>query len=127
MYFALKGMTREADEVMGTHGLARAHHRALFIVARLDGIPVGELAAMLGVSKQALHRPLRELQQAGFVAAERDPLHHRYKLLRLTASGRALEHAASERERQVMNAAFAAVPNGFDAWASIMQKVAEFA
>ena len=127
MYFALKGMTRGADEVMSVHGLSRAHHRALFIMARMEGITVAELAATLRVSKQALHRPLRELQDAGFVSSERDPKRHRFKFLRLTASGRVLEHAASEREREIMIAAFAAAPGARDAWTSVMEKVAECA
>jgi len=127
MFFALKGLTREADEVMAARGLSRAHHRALFIIARADAIHVGELAAMLGVSTQALHRTLNELQRAGLVTAERDPTRHRYKVLRLTAEGRSLEAAASDCERNVVKAAFDAAPEAAAPWALIMEKVSECA
>jgi len=125
IYFGLRGATREADELLALYGLSRAHHRILFVIARRDGITVGELRASLGISAQAMHRPLKALQDAGFVATSRDPARHRYKALHLSARGRDLEHEASERERATWRAAFAAAkPGAAEAWAEIMTAVA---
>ncbi len=127
MYFGLKGMTREADDYLAAYQLGRAHHRVLFVVARRPGVTVGELARVLGVSAQALHRPLRQLRDGGFVAVRRDPERRRYKRLELTDGGRAVEHGASACERAVMRAAFTAAPGARDAWSTVMAAVAAHA
>jgi DNA-binding MarR family transcriptional regulator len=125
MYFGLKGMTREADELLAAHGFGRAHHRILFVIARSDGISVGALRDNLGISAQALHRPLKQLQEGGFVAVTRNPEQHRSKGLHLTESGRAIEHAASEAERRVMRGAFAQAGDAAaKAWAEVMKAIA---
>jgi len=128
MYFGLKGMTRDADDYLGGLGLSRVHHRILFVIARRDGVTVGELLTSLGVSKQATHRPMRQLLDRGYVAVSRDPARHRYKSLHLTQAGRQVEQEASDRERAVMRAAFAqAGPAGREAWSAVMQIAARHA
>jgi DNA-binding MarR family transcriptional regulator len=125
MYFGLKGMTREADELLAAHGFGRAHHRILFVIARFDGVSVGVLRDNLGISSQALHRPLKQLQEGGYVAVTRNPTEHRTKGLHLTESGRAIEHAASEAERRVMRGAFdAAGDAAAKAWTEVMKAIA---
>lgn len=125
MYFGLKGLTREADDVLATHGLGRAHHRILFVIARRDGVTVGDLRSSLGISAQALHRPLKALLHEGHVAASRDPARHRYKALHLTDRGRALENDASERERAVLREALGRVDEADRrAWERVMAAVA---
>jgi DNA-binding MarR family transcriptional regulator len=79
MYFGWKGIVEDSNAVMARHGLARAHHRILFVIGRADGIAVGELLQTLGISAQALQRPMATLIEKGFVAAQRDPLQHRRK------------------------------------------------
>ena len=124
MYFAWKGITREADDVLASFDLGRAHYRMMFVVARRDGITVGELRENLGVTAQAMQRPLRNLLDRGLVAVSRDPRRHRYKALHLTARGRAIELAASDAERRVMSQAFAAAgPEAAQAWRAVMAAI----
>jgi DNA-binding MarR family transcriptional regulator len=126
MYFGAKGMTRDADEYLATLGLARAHHRILFVIARRKRLTVGDLIATLGVTKQALHRPMKQLLDAGYVTWKRDAAERRSKLLRLTAKGRTIEDEASGRERAVMKRAFRKVgKEGRAAWITVMATVAE--
>lgn len=125
MYFGLKGMTREADDLLSQFGLGRAHHRLLFAIARADGISIGSLREFLGISAQALHRPLKQLQNGGYVAVSRSPTNHRSKGLHLTDLGRAVEHEASEAERRVMRDAFASAgKEAADGWAQVMNAIA---
>ena len=126
MYFGLKGLTRQADEVLAKHGLSRAHHRIIFVIARRDGVTVGDLQANLGISAQALHRPLKQLLDGGHVVTTRDPTRHRYKALHLTKRGTRIEQEASECERKVIREAFGrAGTGGRKQWQLIMSIVAE--
>ncbi len=105
MHFAFRGLVVRADEYLAKHGLSRVHHRILYVLARADGISVGGLLETLGISKQALHRPMKYLQENGYVVAERDKVEHRVKLLRLTPKGTRMERTASDHERAAIQAA----------------------
>jgi len=126
MHFGQKGMTRVADDHLAQHGLSRAHRRILFIIARRDGISVGEARSHLGITAQALHGPLKRLLDNGFVAVSRDPTRHRYKALHLTELGRDVEYDASEQERSVMRAAFGeAGDDAATSWMKVMASIAK--
>jgi hypothetical protein len=45
--------------VLAGRGLGRAHHRILYLLAKLRAPSVAELIAALGISKQAASGPLR--------------------------------------------------------------------
>lgn len=99
-------MTEKADAYLATVGLSRVHHRILYVIARKPDVTVGSLQDILGISKQALHRPLKHLLDQNLVVSKRDADQHRYKILGLTSAGEKIEHRASELERRVMKKAF---------------------
>ena len=128
MFFGLRGMTREADEYLAGLGLSRVHHRILFVLARREAVVMGELVATLGVTKQAMHRPMRQLLEVGLVSVDRDPARRRFKVVALTEQGRQVECEASDRERRVMQAAFdSAGQDSVEGWRWVMREVARSA
>jgi len=126
MYFGWRGMTRAADDYLASVGLSRVHHRILYAVLRGDNITMSDLLAILQISKQALHRPMKQLLDEGYVAVKRDPARHRFKLLELTPAGRAVERIASGHERKVMARAFKKAGAGSQAaWSAVMAEAAQ--
>jgi DNA-binding MarR family transcriptional regulator len=126
MYYGWRGMTLEADEYLAKQGLSRPHHRILYVVARRPDIAIGSLLEVLGISKQALNRPLNLLLERKLVVSKRAPEQHRSKLLRLTAAGQRIEHRASDYERNVMRKAFdRAGASGAAAWMAVMEAIAD--
>ena len=125
MYFGWRGMTRAADEYLATVGLSRVHHRILYAVLRGEGITMSDLLAILQISKQALHRPMKQLLDEGYVDVKRDPARHRFKLLELTPAGRAIERTASGLERKIMARAFKKAGAGSqETWSAVMAEAA---
>src|SRR5436190_1055493 len=125
MYFGSRGMTRRADRYLATLGLSRVHHRILYIVARGGGMTMTDLLTVLSLSKQAVHRPMKQLVEKNYVKITRDPTRHRFKILNLTARGKQIEGRASEYERQVMIRAFEKVGEaGREAWKAVMVEAA---
>ncbi|MGM4920149.1 MarR family transcriptional regulator [Tardiphaga sp. 813_E8_N1_3] len=125
MYFGWRGMTRAADEYLATVGLSRVHHRILYTVLRSDGITMSDLLAILQISKQALHRPMKQLLDEGYVGVKRDPARHRFKILELTLAGRTVERIASGHERKIMARAFKKAGAGSQAaWSAVMAEAA---
>ena len=128
MYFGLKGLIKAADARMAKNGLGRAHHRILYVLARMDGLTVGQLGEELKISPQALHRTLKKLREGGYIAESRRADRHRYKSLHLTQIGRTLEEEATELERAVVRTAFDKVgPDTAKKWAQVMAIVAKHA
>ncbi len=126
MYYGWRGMTLEADDYLTKQGLSRPHHRILYVVARQPDIAIGSLIETLGISKQALNRPLNLLLERKLLTSKRSSEQHRSKLLRLTATGQRIEQTASDHERKVMRDAFDRVgTRGAVAWMAVMEAIAD--
>lgn len=126
LHFGFRGLTVTADRFLEGRGLSRVHHRILYVIARAEAISIGELATTLGVSNQALHRPLSHLFDQQLVQYSREPGRHRFKLLALSEAGTALEAEATELERRTLREALASTDaDGQDAWRRVMQALAE--
>jgi len=106
LFFAYRDFTNAADVILEELGLGRAHHRALHFIGRNPGIAVGDLLALLRITKQSLARVLTTLVAQGFVAQTQGRADRRQRLLTLTPAGQALERRLFERQRERLLAAY---------------------
>lgn len=106
VHFAYRAMIAKPDEVLAARGLTRVHHRVLYFAARSPGMSVNTMLRTLGVTKQALNRPLRDLARARLITMDRSDEDARVKRLRLTAAGRRLESRLSALQQQHFATAF---------------------
>ncbi|MGC3996624.1 MAG: MarR family transcriptional regulator [Anaeromyxobacter sp.] len=124
LFFAYRALTSEPDRVLAQRGLSRVHHRILYFVRRNPGLGPGDLTRVLGVSKQALARPLRELVAQGLLATSPVPENRRRKRLALTAEGARLERRLSGSQRRRFAAAFGATgPAASEGWRAVMARL----
>ena len=121
LYFAYRAFTSRADRILERRGLGRAHHRILYFVGRSPGAPVNVLLATLGVSKQALNAPLRQLVAMKLVTAGTASHDRRVKLLNLTEAGRTLENQLTGAQMKDLAAAFQVTgPDAEEGWRAVM-------
>ncbi len=106
MFFAYRGFTADPDRILQQHGYGRAHHRALHFIQRSPGTTVGNLMAILGVTKQSLNRVLRRLIDDRMVESRVGRRDRRERNLWLTDAGAELERKLSEVQRQRMRQAY---------------------
>jgi DNA-binding MarR family transcriptional regulator len=106
LFFAWRDLAAEADAMLEKEGLGRAHHRALYFIGRNPGLAVGELMAILGITKQSLGRVLKELAAKGLLAQTVGTEDRRERRLALTEAGQALEQALSAPQRALMANAY---------------------
>jgi DNA-binding MarR family transcriptional regulator len=106
MFFAYRDFTGSADVLLAEIGLGRAHHRALHFIGRNPGITVGDLIAILRITKQSLARVLSELVESGYVAQAPGRQDRRQRLLSLTAEGQALERRLFDSQRERLASAY---------------------
>ncbi len=107
LYFGHGHLTRSVDNALARQGLGRAHHRALYFIARKPDLTVSELLGLLAITKQSLGRVLNELTERGLVAIRPGERDRRQRLLKLTADGTALESELFDAIRVKMSAAYA--------------------
>jgi DNA-binding MarR family transcriptional regulator len=107
LYFGHGHLTRSVDEGLAAQGLGRAHHRALYFIARRPDLTVSELLSLLAITKQSLGRVLNELTDRNLVVARPGERDRRQRLLRLTDEGAKLESDLFEAVRIKMSAAYA--------------------
>lgn len=100
LFFAYRDITAAADAILAEIDLGRAHHRALLFIGRNPGISVGDLLAILQITKQSLARVLTPLIAGGLVRQEAGHNDRRQRLLFLTEQGNALERSLFERQRE---------------------------
>ncbi len=100
LFFGYRDFTGGADRILEELGMGRAHHRVLHFVGRRQGITVGELLAILSITKQSLGRVLTPLVEEGYVLQSPGRSDRRQRLLSLTPKGLALEQRLFERQRE---------------------------
>ena len=125
LHFGFREIVREPDAVLAERGLARLHHRILYMCRRNAGPTIADLLALLGITKQAMNRPLRELVEQRLVESTADAGDRRSRRLRLTPAGKALEFRLSETQRRAFARAFReAGGGGTRGWATVMRSLA---
>jgi DNA-binding MarR family transcriptional regulator len=106
LFFAYRDFTAEPDAILAGYGFGRAHHRVVHFVGRHPRIPVGDLLAILRITKQSLSRVLGPLVRQGFIVQRPGDQDRRQRLLELTAVGRALDEQLSAPQRARIAAAY---------------------
>src|SRR5246127_485217 len=105
LFFAYRDFTTEPDAILARYGFGRAHHRVIHFVGRHPQMTVGELLAILRITKQSLSRVLGQLVRQGVIIQRPGARDRRQRLLDLTSKGRDLERPLSEPQRvRVANA-----------------------
>lgn len=112
LYFGYSHLYRGIDEGLAEIGLGRAHHRALYFIARQPDLTVSELLKLLGITKQSLGRVLGELSARGLVETRAGREDRRQRLLRVTEAGAALEAELFEALRERLSSAYAQAGQG---------------
>ena len=107
LYFGNSHITRSIDQGLAQQGLGRAHHRALYFIARKPDQTVSELLALLAITKQSLGRVLNELIERDLVEVRAGDRDRRQRLLRLTVVGATLEGDLFAALREKLSAAYA--------------------
>lgn len=126
LYFAFRAVIAKPDARLSELGFSRVHHRILYFVGRNPGLSVNELLGIMGVSKQYLNRPLRQLTEQGYIDASPEPNDRRMKRLGLTPAGAALENELSGDQRRRFSLVFSeAGKEAEEGWHRIMQLLSE--
>jgi DNA-binding MarR family transcriptional regulator len=125
-YLGYRAGVAGPKKVLDKLDFGRPHHRILYVVARRPGIAIANLIDLLEVSRQALHRPMRDLIAQGYLVQKPAPTNRRLTLLSLTPKGAALESKLTDLQYEAFAKAFAATgPEAEQQWKAVMRALAE--
>ncbi|KOY02226.1 MarR family winged helix-turn-helix transcriptional regulator [Pseudomonas nunensis] len=119
-FFGYQAFTAKADEMLERRGLSRVHQRIVFFIARYPNLSVKELLALLGVTKQALNMPLRQLVEMHLVESVASEADKRKRLLELTEDGARFEQSLRREQVKLLERVFAeAGEAAVDGWLAV--------
>ena len=119
-FFGYQAFTAKADEMLDRRGFSRVHQRIVFFIARYPNLSVKELLALLGVTKQALNMPLRQLVEMSLVDSVASETDKRKRLLELTAEGARFEQSLRREQVKLLERVFAeAGESAVDGWLAV--------
>jgi len=128
IHFGFKTLISKPDERLAEIAYSRVHHRILYFIARNSECSVNELLEVMGVSKQYLNRPLRQLTEDGYVDVKQDSQDKRVKRIKLSKQGIKLEFELTEDQRKRFEKVFkSAGPQAEAGWRKVMQLLIESA
>lgn len=119
-FFGYQAFTAKADEMLERRGLSRVHQRIVFFIARYPNLSVKELLELLGVTKQALNMPLRQLVEMHLVDSVASETDKRKRLLELTEDGARFEQSLRREQVKLLERVFAeAGEAAVDGWLAV--------
>jgi len=121
IHFGYRALTAKPDERLAEMAYSRVHHRVLYFIGRHPQSSINELLDVMGVSKQYLNRPLRQLTEDGYVKVKADTIDKRVKRVSLTKKGLKLETELSGDQRKRFEKVFKqAGPQAEAGWRKVM-------
>ncbi|MCQ4258367.1 MarR family winged helix-turn-helix transcriptional regulator [Stutzerimonas stutzeri] len=124
-FLGYQAFTAKPDEMLARRGLSRVHHRILFFIASYPDLSVKELLGYLGVSKQALSTPMRQLIEMNLVESRTAEDDKRKRILRFTPQGAKLEQALRREQVRLLERAFKlAGDEAVSGWLEVNQALA---
>jgi DNA-binding MarR family transcriptional regulator len=121
LFFAYRDFTADPDTILEEWGFGRAHHRVIHFLGRNPEITIGDLLALLRITKQSLNRVLRALLSQGLVAQRTGTRDRRQRHLYLTPTGIALESRLSAPQKaRVANAFRTAGPDAIAGFKQVL-------
>jgi DNA-binding MarR family transcriptional regulator len=125
-FFGYQAFTAKADEMLDRRGFSRVHQRIVFFIARYPGLSVKELLTVLGVSKQALNVPLRQLIAMDLVHSAAPATDKRKRLLGLSEEGIKFEQALRREQVKLLQRVFAEAGHAaVDGWLTVNQALGQ--
>ncbi len=127
-FLGYQAFTAKPDEMLARRGLSRVHHRILFFIASYPDLSVKQLLGYLGVSKQALNTPLRQLIEMHLVESLTAVDDKRKRMLRFTREGAKLEQALRREQIRLIEKAFnEAGEEAVSGWLAVNQALTNLA
>jgi DNA-binding MarR family transcriptional regulator len=105
IFYAYRETYSDPRKILKKHSFGTAHHRALHLIERNDGITISNLLKKLKITKQSLNRVLRDLIKNNTVNIKKGEIDSRQRQVYLNEKGKKLfNEIFHEQKKRIYNA-----------------------
>tara|TARA_E500000331_G_scaffold66016_1_gene60708 strand:+ start:1357 stop:1794 length:438 start_codon:yes stop_codon:yes gene_type:complete len=105
IFYAYRETYSDPRKILKKHSFGTAHHRALHLIERNNGITISELLKKLKITKQSLNRVLRDLIKNNTINIKKGEIDLRQRQVYLNEKGKKLfNEIFYEQKKRIYNA-----------------------
>ena len=105
IFYAYRETYSDPKKILKKYSFGTAHHRALHLIERHEGLTVSELLNKLKITKQSLNRVLRDLINNKTIILKKGEIDSRHRQIFLNEKGKKLsEEIFLEQKKRIYNA-----------------------
>ena len=90
IFYAYRETYSDPKKILKKHSFGTAHHKALHLIEKYDGLTVSNLLTKLKITKQSLNRVLRDLIKNKIITLKKGEIDSRQRQIFLNEKGKKL-------------------------------------
>tara|TARA_B100001245_G_scaffold73659_1_gene52206 strand:- start:790 stop:1227 length:438 start_codon:yes stop_codon:yes gene_type:complete len=105
IFYAYRETYSDPKEILKKYSFGTAHHRAIHLIERYEGLTVSDLLNKLKITKQSLNRVLRDLIKNKSILVKKGEVDSRQRQIFLNEKGKKLfEEIFFKQKKRIYNA-----------------------
>ena len=124
IFYAYKETYSDPKKILKKYSFGTAHHRAIQLIERHEGLTVSELLNKLKITKQSLNRVLRDLVKNKAILLKKGEVDSRQRQIFLDEKGKKLfEEIFLEQKKRIYNALKSSDADSVIKFKNILKKI----
>ena len=105
IFYAYRKTYSDPKKILKKYSFGSAHHRAIHLIERHEGLAISDLLNKLKITKQSLNRVLKNLIKNKVILIKKDEVDSRHRRIFLNEKGRKLfDEIFLEQKQRIYNA-----------------------
>jgi DNA-binding MarR family transcriptional regulator len=124
IFYAYRETYSDPKKILKKHSFGTAHHRAINLIERYEGLTVSNLLNKLKVTKQSLNRVLRDLIKNKSILLKKGEVDSRQRQIFLNENGKKLfEEIFAEQKKRIYTAFKNSDPESVIKFKCVLKKI----
>ena len=124
IFYAYRETYSDPKKILKKYSFGTAHHRAIHLIERHEGLTVSDLLNKLKITKQSLNRVLRDLKSSKIIKQIKDEKDSRRKLLFLDENGKKFYKVIFQKQKErIVNALKNSDPESVINFKKVLKKI----
>jgi len=124
IFYVYRETCSDPKKILKKYSFGTAHHKAIHLIERYEGLSVSDLLNKLKITKQSLNRVLRDLIKSKTIALKKGEIDSRQRLIFLNENGKKLfEEIFLEQKKRIYNALKNSDPDSVIKFKNVLKKI----
>jgi len=124
IFYAYRETYSDPKKILKKHSFGTAHHRAIHLIERNDGITISDLLKKLKITKQSLNRVIRDLIKNKTIYIKKGEIDARQRQVFLNEKGKKLfDEIFHEQKKRIYNALKNSDSDSVIKFKNVLQKI----